>query len=64
MNSKHIAILNVHNGGHWALAYGHDANGFFVNDPGYNTAYYSNSDVVNSNIYTKGAAIPVEDLPT
>jgi hypothetical protein len=46
--------MNVHNGGHWVLATGYSGNSINVNDPGYTTASYDLSQVVNGNtgLYT------------
>jgi len=51
--ANHIVILNVHNGGHWVLAYSMSGNTINVNDPGYNTASYALSEIVanNSGLY-------------
>lgn len=42
-----VVILNVHNGGHWVLAKGYSGDNILVNDPGYSTASYSLSQIVN-----------------
>lgn len=44
-------ILNVRNGGHWVLATGHDANNFFVRDPGYSVSSYAKSGVREAGVY-------------
>lgn len=48
-----VVILNVHNGGHWVLATSMSGSTINVNDPGYNTASYSLSEIVanNSGLY-------------
>jgi hypothetical protein len=41
-----VVICNVHNGGHWVLATGYSGDNILVNDPGYNTASYTLSQIV------------------
>lgn len=54
IDSGHIVILNVHNGGHWVLATGYSGDRITVNDPGYATSSYALSEIVNGNtgVYT------------
>lgn len=54
IDSGFIVILNVHNGGHWVLATGYNGDSITVNDPGYATASYNLSEIVNGNtgVYT------------
>lgn len=47
LDAGKVVILNVHNGGHWVLAKGYSGDNILVNDPGYNTASYSLSQIVN-----------------
>ena len=42
-----VVICNVHNGGHWVLAYGYSGDNILVNDPGYSTTSYSLSQIVD-----------------
>lgn len=42
-----VVILNVHNGGHWVLAYAYSGDNIMVNDPGYSTTSYSISQIVD-----------------
>lgn len=53
LNAGEIVILNVHNGGHWVLATSMSGSTINVNDPGYNTASYTLSEIVagNSGLY-------------
>jgi hypothetical protein len=53
LNANEIVILNVHNGGHWVLAHSMSGSTINVNDPGYNTASYTLSEIVanNSGLY-------------
>ena len=52
-----VVIINVHNGGHWVLAYAYNGDNIIVNDPGYSTTSYPLSGIVNGNtgIYTVNA---------
>lgn len=54
IDGGYIVILNVHNGGHWVLATGYQGDSITVNDPGYSTASYTLSQIVNGNtgVYT------------
>lgn len=54
LDAGKIVILNVHNGGHWVLAYSYQGDTIFVNDPGYNTASYTLNEIVDgqNGIYT------------
>ncbi|CAI2375575.1 unnamed protein product [Moneuplotes crassus] len=51
VDSKHITILNVHNGGHWVLAVSSTGSSYQVLDPGYQTSTYKNSEVVRAATY-------------
>ena len=42
-----VVILNVHNGGHWVLAYAYSGDNIMVNDPGYSTTSYALSQIVD-----------------
>jgi ABC-type bacteriocin/lantibiotic exporter with double-glycine peptidase domain len=42
-----VVICNVHNGGHWVLAYAYNGDNIMVNDPGYSTTSYSLGEIVN-----------------
>lgn len=42
-----VVICNVHNGGHWVLAYGYSGDNILVNDPGYSTTSYSLGQIVD-----------------
>lgn len=42
-----VVICNVHNGGHWVLAYGYSGDNILVNDPGYSTTSYALSQIVD-----------------
>jgi hypothetical protein len=54
LDAGNVVILNVHNGGHWVLAYGYNGDNILVNDPGYNVASYALSQIVDgqNGIYT------------
>jgi hypothetical protein len=54
LDAGRVVILNVHNGGHWVLAYGYNGDTIMVNDPGYNVASYTLSQIVDgqNGIYT------------
>lgn len=54
LDAGKVVICNVHNGGHWVLAYGYNGDNILVNDPGYSTASYALSEIVNGNtgVYT------------
>ncbi len=54
LDAGKIVILNVHNGGHWVLAYDYNGDNILVNDPGYSTTSYSLGEIVDGNtgIYT------------
>jgi ABC-type bacteriocin/lantibiotic exporter with double-glycine peptidase domain len=47
LDQNKIVIINVHNGGHWVLATRYSGDTIYVNDPGYNTASYQMSEIVN-----------------
>ena len=49
LNAGNVVICNVHNGGHWVLAYTYSGDNILVNDPGYSTTSYSLSQIVNGN---------------
>jgi hypothetical protein len=51
-----VVICNVHNGGHWVLAHGHNGDNILVNDPGFSTTSYTLSQIVNgqNGIYRVG----------
>lgn len=49
LDAGNVVICNVHNGGHWVLAYGYNGDNILVNDPGYSTTSYSLSQIVNGN---------------
>lgn len=49
LDAGNIVICNVHNGAHWVLAYKYSGDTIFVNDPGYSTASYTLSEIVNNN---------------
>lgn len=51
-----VVICNVHNGGHWVLAYGYNGDNILVNDPGYTTTSYTLSQIVDgqNGIYRVG----------
>lgn len=42
-----MVVLNVHNGGHWVLAFGYQGDTIFVNDPGYNVGSYTLNEIVD-----------------
>ena len=46
-------VLNVNKGGHWVLMTGYSGTTYFVNDPGFAKTSYTQSEVVNSGIYTR-----------
>lgn len=54
LDAGKVVICNVHNGGHWVLAHGYSGDNILVNDPGYSTASYALSEIVNGNtgVYT------------
>ena len=60
-NSGHVVILNVHGGRHWVLATAVSGSTFSVHDPGFNTASYSSSDIVDSGIMSKSFMAEEED---
>eukprot|EP00919_Chromeraceae_sp_WS-2016_P068220 GHVR01161641.1.p1 GENE.GHVR01161641.1~~GHVR01161641.1.p1 ORF type:complete len:126 (-),score=8.91 GHVR01161641.1:1042-1419(-) len=47
LDAGYVVICNVHNGGHWVLAYGYSGDNILVNDPGYSTTSYSLREIVN-----------------
>ena len=49
LDAGNVVICNVHNGGHWVLAYKYSGDTIYVNDPGYSTASYTLSQIVNNN---------------
>mmetsp|Transcript_10849 Transcript_10849/g.10762 ORF Transcript_10849/g.10762 Transcript_10849/m.10762 type:complete len:147 (+) Transcript_10849:186-626(+) len=51
IDSKHITILNVRNGGHWVLATSKSGNTYKVLDPGYQKSSYTTSEVVRAAKY-------------
>ena len=51
-----VVILNVHNGGHWVLAYSYSGDTINVNDPGYSTSSYSLSQIVDGQTGIYGVA--------
>lgn len=59
LNAGEVVILNVHNGGHWVLAHSMSGSTISVNDPGYNTASYTLSEIVagNSGLYRVSGAV-------
>ena len=42
-----VVICNVHNGGHWVLAYAYNGDSILVNDPGDSTTSYNLNEIVN-----------------
>lgn len=54
LDAGKVVILNVHNGGHWVLAYAYSGDNIMVNDPGYSTTSYALSQIVDgqNGIYT------------
>lgn len=56
LNAGKVVICNVHNGGHWVLAYAYQGDNIMVNDPGYSTNSYALSQIVDGQnaIYTVG----------
>jgi len=59
LDAGRVVICNVHNGGHWVLAYGYSGDNILVNDPGYSTTSYSLSQIVNGQnaVYRVGNGI-------
>lgn len=49
LSANHIVILNVHGGHHWVLATSMSGSTIHVNDPGFNTASYTLSEIVANN---------------
>ena len=47
LDAGRVVILNVHNGGHWVLAYSYSGDSIYVNDPGYSTTSYTLSQIVD-----------------
>lgn len=47
LDQGRVVICNVHNGGHWVLAYGYNGDNILVNDPGYTTTSYTLSQIVD-----------------
>lgn len=56
LDQGRVVICNVHNGGHWVLAYGYNGDNILVNDPGYSTTSYTLSQIVDgqNGIYRVG----------
>lgn len=54
LDAGRVVVCNVHNGGHWVLAYGYSGDNILVNDPGYQVTSYTLSQIVDGNngIYT------------
>lgn len=42
-----VVMCNVHNGGHWVLAYAYNGDNILVNDPYYSTTSYNLNEIVN-----------------
>ena len=47
LDAGKVVICNVHNGGHWVLAYAYSGDNIMVNDPGYSTTSYAISQIVD-----------------
>ena len=47
LDQGRVVICNVHNGGHWVLAYSYSGDNINVNDPGYSTTSYTLSQIVD-----------------
>ena len=47
LDTGRVVICNVHNGGHWVLAYAYSGDTIMVNDPGYSTTSYAISQIVD-----------------
>ena len=47
LDKGNVVICNVHNGHHWVLAHGYNGNNILVNDPGFEVASYSLSEIVD-----------------
>jgi hypothetical protein len=62
-NAGKIVILHVHNGHHYVLTTGVDGDTFNVNDPLYDTASYTETQVVDAAIFhqTKGSVAQIAD---
>lgn len=54
LDAGKVVVCNVHNGGHWVLAYGYSGDNILVNDPGYQVTSYPISQIVDgqNGIYT------------
>ena len=61
-NAGKVVILNVHNGNHWVLTTGVSGTNFSVNDPGFNTGSYPQSEVVRAGIFRRGGAMSDEEI--
>lgn len=59
LNAGEVVILNVHQGAHWVLATSMSGSTINVNDPGFNTASYTLSEIVagNSGLYRVSGAV-------
>lgn len=47
LDAGKVVVCNVHNGGHWVLAYAYSGDNIMVNDPGFSTTSYSLSQIVD-----------------
>ena len=47
LDAGKVVVCNVHNGGHWVLAYAYKGDIIMVNDPGYSTTSYYLSQIVD-----------------
>lgn len=47
LDAGNVVIMNVHNGGHWVLAYAYSGDSILVNDPGYTTTSYALNEIVD-----------------
>lgn len=55
LDAGKVVVCNVHNGGHWVLAYAYSGDNIMVNDPGYSTTSYSLSQIVDGQNAIYGA---------
>eukprot|EP01112_Ceratiomyxa_fruticulosa_P017403 TRINITY_DN5412_c0_g1_i1.p1 TRINITY_DN5412_c0_g1~~TRINITY_DN5412_c0_g1_i1.p1 ORF type:complete len:212 (-),score=31.80 TRINITY_DN5412_c0_g1_i1:240-824(-) len=51
VDKQYPVIVNVLDGEHWVLVIGYEGTNFYVNDPGFDTAYYAYSGMSNYVVY-------------
>ncbi len=62
MDAGRHCILNVHSGHHWVLATGYSGSSIKVNDPGYSTTHYPESEISNIGAYNPVKMTLLEEI--